>query len=139
MQKPDTLFLSEQHPENRRWAILEDDGTCAWLYVTPPGSEAPEPEADCFVYNRIPPVPDSEVRSYVSRGLAPQITTSFASDRALQTPQAGAVALQWQGDCAVVTLDGVRWATLQIGQKSGRSLAIGREGPFGNPLRQDPA
>ena len=47
------LFLDEQHPISRRFAVLEDDGNSAWLYLTEPNGE--RPCADAWVYDRIAP------------------------------------------------------------------------------------
>src|SRR6188474_2441390 len=43
-------FESEQHPMSRRWAVVEDDGKVAWLYLTAPDSL--KPVATCFLYNQ---------------------------------------------------------------------------------------
>ena len=43
-------FESEQHPLSRRWAVVEDDGDVAWLYLTAP--ESVKPAAACFLYNQ---------------------------------------------------------------------------------------
>src|SRR5438132_230494 len=49
------LFVSEQHPVSRRWAVIEDDGRAAWLYLTEPDTR--KPVADCWLYNRVPTPP----------------------------------------------------------------------------------
>jgi hypothetical protein len=43
-------FESEQHPVSRRWAVVEDDGSVAWLYLSAPDSL--KPVATCFLYNQ---------------------------------------------------------------------------------------
>ena len=43
-------FASEQHSLSRRWAVVEDDGTVAWLYLSAPDSL--KPVATCFLYNQ---------------------------------------------------------------------------------------
>ncbi len=58
----DNLFLQVQHPESLRYAILEDNGTSAWLYLTEPCK--PGPAADAWVYNRVEPPWRDEVRAY---------------------------------------------------------------------------
>ena len=45
------LFLSDQHPVSRRWAIVEDDGRSGWLYLSEPA--ATRVAAHCWLYNRI--------------------------------------------------------------------------------------
>ncbi len=44
----ENLFLEHQHPASRRLAVLEDDGTSVWLYLTEPDSR--RPAADAWVY-----------------------------------------------------------------------------------------
>lgn len=41
LMEMDTIFLSEQNEVSKRWAILEDDGESAWLYVTERENEKP--------------------------------------------------------------------------------------------------
>jgi hypothetical protein len=74
------LFISEQHPVSQRWAILEDNGRVAWLYLTEAGSQ--KPAADCWLYNRvaIPPRFDS------ARGEAPVVPATHAASGAAQNP-----------------------------------------------------
>jgi len=45
------IFISLQSLASKRWAVLEDDGVSAWLYLTEPNSE--KPIADCWIYNRV--------------------------------------------------------------------------------------
>jgi hypothetical protein len=52
-------FESEQHPLSRRWAVVEDDGDVAWLYLSAPDSL--KPVAACFLYNQ----PDAPVDQLV--------------------------------------------------------------------------
>ncbi|MFC1759348.1 hypothetical protein ACFL2H_11385, partial [Planctomycetota bacterium] len=51
-QSESAPFIDAQHPLSRRFAIFEDSGTSAWLYLTEPDTE--KPSADAWVYNRIP-------------------------------------------------------------------------------------
>ena len=46
----DNLFLEERHPVSCRVAVLEDDGTSAWLYLTDPGSGKPAADAAGFCF-----------------------------------------------------------------------------------------
>jgi hypothetical protein len=49
MTSHDVPFESDQHPASRRWAVVEDDGSVAWLYLSAPDSL--KPVATCFLYN----------------------------------------------------------------------------------------
>lgn len=46
------LFLSERHPVSHKAAILADEGTSVWLYMTDSGSDYPA--ADCWLLNTVP-------------------------------------------------------------------------------------
>jgi hypothetical protein len=130
-------LLSKQHVGNLRWAVVDDDGTCAWLYITEPDSE--KPVSDCFLYNRIPVIEDEIVNYYVSRGIQPPISKKFASQSALiKNIDEGQVQINWSNDGSLVTVNifGNKWATIFIGEKLGSSRGIENEGPFGYPLTE---
>jgi hypothetical protein len=125
-------FHSLQHPTTKRWAILEDDGVSAWLYVSEPN--VPKPIGDCFVYNCQPPqtkLPESQDRSG-----PPPIIGKFASSRAALADEfARSLRLSWtrSGNAAAVWLDHEPIAFLEVGQKRGVSRGIGTVGPYGHP------
>lgn len=50
MTSPEGPFESEQHPLSGRWAVVEDDGEVAWLYLS--AADSLKPIASCFLYNR---------------------------------------------------------------------------------------
>lgn len=50
MTSHEAPFESEQHPFSRRWAVVEDDGGVAWLYLSAPDSL--KPIASCFLYDQ---------------------------------------------------------------------------------------
>ena len=58
----ENIFLDEMHPISRRFAVFEDDGNSAWLYLTEPNTR--RPVADALVYNRIAPPRCEEVESF---------------------------------------------------------------------------
>lgn len=133
MDDTEELFLSEQDPSSGRWAILEDDGISAWLYVTEP--ESRKSVADCLVYSRIPPISADALREH--RGGPPPITEAFASSEAVVVcPGESGIELAWtpDGRAAVVTFKSVLWAKIVTGESRGSSRAISRSGPFGEPL-----
>jgi hypothetical protein len=127
------LLVSEQHPTSRRWAIVEDDGVSAWLYLTAP--EAAKPVADCWLYNRVPAPPDSELRNW--RGGPPPVSASFADPAALMAPpEEPAVRLQWSDDGeAVAVFFGPQLAGfIAPAESRGLSRNLQASGPFGHPL-----
>jgi hypothetical protein len=121
-----------QHPTTKRWAILDDDGTSAWLTVTEP--DVPRPVGDCFVYNCR--MPEANLPSSQDRSGPPPITTRFASELA-HRPNVSSerVRVAWtaRGDAAVVLLDDEPVALLVVGEKNGYSRGIAVDGPYGHP------
>ena len=75
----DDLFLQAQHPESLRYAILEDNGTSAWLYLSEP--DKPKPVADVWIYNRIEAPSRDEIRAY--RDGPPPAAAGFAGPNAV--------------------------------------------------------
>ena len=98
---PDERFLSEQHSVSHRWAVFEDDGLSAWLYLTEPNSE--KPIADCWIYNRVSDIEPTE--NYLSRGVAPPATLEFIRDDALTiVSETSSLRFVWSGDGESVAL-----------------------------------
>ena len=133
---PEEVFLSEQNPVSRRWAVLEDDGLSAWLYLTEADSE--KPAADCWIYNRISNPEPAE--SYLSRGVAPPASSEYAENGALlESPDASSFRLVWSEDGESVALfDGsVLMGFIAAGQGRGFSRNLKKAGAWGNPLDED--
>ena len=126
------LFLEDEHPASGRFAILEDDGTSAWLYVTEPGSR--KPAADAWVYNRIAPPTAEAIQSY--RGGPPPAAQSYASETALcEDPSAHEWSFVWSsdGEAVAVLKDGQPVACIVLGQKGGYSRELLKDGRWGHP------
>jgi len=124
-------FLTVQHPFSLRWAILEDDGVGAWLYITEP--DQPVPIADCLVYSCIEPV--EAIPGEWDRKSPPPLTRDFASERAWQPDATSArIRLAWSsnGRGAVVVMDDEPVAFLTVGARRGCSKSIARSGRYGN-------
>jgi hypothetical protein len=125
-------FITVQHPFNLRWAILEDDGVGAWLYLTEP--DRPEPISDCLVYSCIEPV--AEIPASWDRTTPPPLTSVFATERAWQpdaTQSRIRVAWSSSGTATVVLMDDEPVAFLAVGDKQGFSKSIERAGVYGHP------
>jgi hypothetical protein len=125
-------FNSVQHPATKRWAVFEDDGRSAWLYITEP--DRARPVADCFVYNCQPPA--DELPPTWDRASPPPITTVYASPSAFHpnvSPDQVRVGWNTKGDAAVVMIDGKAVALLVAGESRGYSKAITVDGPYGHP------
>jgi hypothetical protein len=133
---PEEVFLSEQNLVSRRWAVFEDDGLSAWLYLTGPDSE--KPAADCWIYNRISNPEPAE--SYLSRGIAPPAPSEYAESGALlDSPDASSFRLVWSVDGESVALfeGGVLMGFIAAGRGRGFSRNLKKAGAWGNPLDED--
>jgi hypothetical protein len=134
-QADERPFQSLQHPTTKRWAILEDDGTSAWLYITDPDST--KPVADCFVYSCRPP--EAELPATWDRKSPPPITTEFASSSACRTDVSQSrMQLVWteRGDAVAVLLDNIPIAFMVVGEKQGHSRAVAVDGFYGRPWNE---
>ncbi len=128
----DRPFITVQHPFNRRWAILEDDGIGAWLYITEP--DQPVPVEDCLVYSCVEPL--ERIPESWDRASPPPLTREYASERAWQPNAAhSAIRLAWasSGRAAVVLIDDEPVAFLAVGTKQGWSKSISKSGAYGQP------
>jgi hypothetical protein len=128
----DNLFLEDQHPISRRFAVLEDDGTSAWLYLTEPGIRTPI--ADVWVYNRIEAPPTSAINAY--RGGPPPAAQGYASSSALcHFPAMHQWTFTWStdGESVAVLKDGKPVACIVSESKMGYSGELIADGPWGHP------
>ena len=125
------IFLSEQHKLSRRWAVLEDDGAAAWLYLTEPG--ATKPIADCWLYNSVP----APAERNFGRGDTPVVPlTHTAYAPAFASPSPEAVGFKWAPDghsIAVFFSDQLMGFIANLGPH-GHSRLLNSSGPYGSPL-----
>lgn len=126
-------FLSEKNPVSHRWAIFEDDGLSAWLYLTEPDSE--KIMADCWIYNRVQnPLPANH---YVSKGVASPAPANYIEGAAVMIAvDASNFGFVWPEDGESVSfLDGNSLlGFIAAGQKRGYSRNLNKIGPWGNVL-----
>jgi hypothetical protein len=128
----ENLFLDSQHSTSRRFAVVEDDGTSAWLYLTEPDSR--KPVADAWVYNRIPAPSTKEILSY--RGGPAPAAIGYTSDEALcETPKSHTWSFVWStdGESVAIAKDRVPVACIVAGERRGYSRELVKVGPWGNP------
>jgi len=129
----DELVMSDQHTASGRWAVLEDDGSSAWLYLTEPNSQ--RPIADCWIYNR---VPDSEPSaSYRERGMPPPAPREVAGAGAQMQPEDFTeFRFLWSEDGGSVALyfKGALMAFVASDQGKGYNRNLVKRCPWGNPL-----
>jgi hypothetical protein len=124
------LFVSEQHPVSRRWAIIEDDGRVAWLYLTEPDRQ--DPVADCWLYNRVPTPPEFES----APGQSPVVPQTYVGLEPMQVPAWESIHLGWSvdGESVAVLFQAHLLGFIAHGLKRGFSRHIRVSGPFGNVL-----
>ena len=128
------LFISEQHPVSRRWAVVEDDGRVAWLYLTEPDTR--KSVADCWLYNRV----ETPAQFDSVRRRPPVVPQTHAEAGAtLQPPGRERVHLRWSpdGESVAVLIDGELIGFVARGQRRGFSRYIRVSGPFGSVLDTD--
>lgn len=134
-QPTQNMLIESQHPASHRFAIFEDDGTSAWLYLTEPNTQ--KPVADAWVYNRIAAPPTKDIPSY--RGGPPPAAIGYASDTALQeSPHLHQWSIKWSGDGQSVALmkDSAPVAFIMSDPKASYSHEIIKDGPWGNVWSQ---
>jgi hypothetical protein len=129
------IFLADQHPISRRWAIFEDDERSGWLYLTE--IDQPGIVGDCWIYNRVPAPDPSEVEAL--RQGPPPAARGFAGAEALAIdPDTSRIAFRWAEDGRAVALliDGEPLGFLIAGERRGISRNLARSGPWGQTWDQ---
>ena len=128
------LFVSQLNPISNRTAIVEDDGRCAWLYLSEPGSTAPA--AGCWLYNRMeaPKVLDD---ASIAKGLAPMAPADHMIDpRPSTPPDPYSVWFSWtkDGQSVAVIADSppIALGYILAGHRRGRSAKLKGSSPFGS-------
>lgn len=130
------LFLQDQHPASGRCAILDDDGTSAWLYLRETNSV--KPIADAWVYNRIVAPSATEIQSY--RGRPPPAVQGYASEAALcPVPAMHEWSFLWSsdGESVAVLKNGEAVAFIVAGTRGGYSRELIQDGPWGHPWSEE--
>jgi hypothetical protein len=123
---------TEQHPGSLRWAVFEDDGVSAWLYLTRP--EETRPVADCWIYNRVPAPPLARIHDY--RSQPPPASAEYVAEGAQRLEaRAPDVRFAWSqdGESVAVLIDGVSAGFIVAGSRRGCNRQLTRPGPWGNP------
>src|SRR5262245_39672612 len=131
MDPAENLYLSEQHPRSLRWALVEDDGRSAWLYLTEP--DTARPVADCWLYNRIP----APAELTLARGETPVVPRTHAADPGPYAPlAAGSVSFRWapDGESVAVFFGPDLMGFIVDGRPRGFSRHLKLAGAFGDLL-----
>jgi hypothetical protein len=133
MNQPPPLFLSVQHPESMRHAIVSDEGASVWLYLTEPASS--RPSADCWLFNTIPAPTD--LSNFQSRNGPPPAIQQFATPSSQrQPPNPTEVTFLWSSDGHSIALliKGELFGFICAGDRKGFSKNLLTSGPWGAPV-----
>lgn len=125
------LFVTEQHPLSKRWAILEDDGFVAWLYLSVP--DATKPVAECWLYNRV----RAPMEPNFQRGETPTVPLPYlVSGEPFVPPAAEDVSFRWSpdGHSVAVHFGPELFGFIKSAARPGYSKLLSRPGPYGAPL-----
>jgi len=131
MEEP--LFLSEQHPSSGRRAIIEDDGSSVWLYLTAPHST--KPTAHCWICNRVPAPAHIEF----GRGDTPVVPAKHVvSPEPSPALNSNCIRLLWcdHGEAVALLHDGELLGYIAQPDGPGYSRSLKAPSPFGSPIDQ---
>ena len=131
------LFLDSHNPKSNRFAILEDNGSSCWLYLTETGSQ--RPEKDCFVYSPVEPAQKLNMDAVRESGDPPILTKEVASATAvLRDPLAEEFSIVWatDGESVAVVRREEPVAMIVRDEKRGYSKALAKSSFFGEPWEE---
>jgi hypothetical protein len=114
----ESLFVSEVNPTSERGAVLDDDGTTGWLYLTDRNGR--DVVADVWVYNRVT-APASEAIE-VSPDRPPPASHGVVDGSELyRDPKQYLWSFDWHrgGDAVVLMRGGEPWAALSAERPRG--------------------
>jgi hypothetical protein len=136
LQMTSAMVASQQNPRSGRWAVVADEGSSVWLYMT--DREGTQPVADCWLLNTVPA--PTKLKDHRERKSAPPVPIAYASPASLgPVPAETAVAFEWSedGDSVSVSVSGVVLGFIAAGGKRGFSRHLVAGGPFGQPLDEE--
>ena len=131
------IFLESQNPVSKRFAVLEDNGSIAFLYLTEPG--VPKPMKDAVVYMRVPPVDAVDWERIKKTGDTPMLRKDLASPTAvIKNPKASEFKFKWSidGESVAVLRDGQPLAFATVKERFGYSRAVSVSSPLANAWDQ---
>ncbi len=131
------MFIEAQNKTSGRSAILEENGSSAWLYLTRDTGRGVE--KDAFVFSPIPPAKELNKAS-IKAGNPPVLVEAIASATAvIDSPQEQDFELVWSknGESIAVLYEGAPISMIVESEKRGFSKALVKSSPFGHPWDQD--
>lgn len=131
------IFIEQRNKISGRFAILEENGTSAWLYLTPKSGKGID--RDAFVFSPIEPAEKLNIDE-IKNGNTPILTKKFASDSAvIKDITESEISFEWSkdGHSVAVLYKNKPIAFIDSVHKSSFSKALKKEGFFGKPWNQD--
>lgn len=132
------IFLQVQSPVSWRYAVLDDDGRMAFLYLTEPG--VLKPVKDAVVYTRMPPIESVDWEHIQKTGETPLLRSDIASSRAIiQDSRAGEFTFKWSADghSVAVLRNAEPLAFVAIAERLGYSKAVATPSSLANAWNQE--
>lgn len=130
------VLASQRSPRSGRWAVVADEGSSVWLYMT--DREGTRPVADCWLLNTVPaPTSLNEQRK---RKSAPPVPVAYAAPASLgSVPDETTIAFEWSndGESVAVSVSGDVLGFIAAGGTRGFSKHLVAAGPFGHPLDEE--
>ena len=131
------IFITDNNPITKRWAILEDNGNSAWLYLTKSGTQ--QPEKDAFVYSPIQPAESFDVEEIKEKGTPPILPKELATDSSvILNAKSKEFSFNWSkdGESVSVLYKGKPISMIVKGTERGYSTSLSKNGFFGLPWDQ---
>jgi hypothetical protein len=132
------IFLQSQNSISGRYAVLEDNGKVAFLYLTEP--QIAKPARDAIVYSRIPPASSVDWEQIKRTREMPPLYKDIASaDAVISSPEESEFAFKWSGDGHAVAIlrNGIPLAFITMKERLGFSRAVIKPTPLANPWDQN--
>lgn len=132
------IFIHSHNPVSGRFAILDDNETVAFLYLTARGSQ--KPERDAIAYMRVPPPETVDWEEMAKKGEPPLLSRAIASAEAVLTnPSAADFSFRWSddGEAAVLLHKDHPIALVSASEKRGHSKAAAKENSLTDPWNEN--
>lgn len=125
------IFIESYNEASGRWAIFEDNGVSAWLYLTE--KDIPNPIEDCWIYNRIVPPSFVKIKEYQPQ--PPPASADVTDDRSIYlSPNKKLISFLWSKDGNAVALlyNNTPLGFIVEGRDRGYSKYLLKISPWGN-------
>ncbi|MGR5130612.1 hypothetical protein [Photobacterium swingsii] len=125
------IFVHSYSEISDRYAILDDNETVAFLYITKVGMQAPE--RDALAYMRITPPKEVSLKELIDKGEPPILPSKYASDSAvILSPVESSFSFVWSedGDAVSLLYGGNAIVFLSVNEPLGFSKAAAQDSPL---------